>query len=475
MNPEKRSIKKYSFKRPDLTRLRELGLQVTNPNGFRNRQGKLLDLLKVKVEDGILETLVQFYDPVCHCFTFPDYQLVPTLEEYAFWVGLPVSKAEPFNGLEPTPKASTIAKALHLKPSDLVHPHFTIKNNFQGLTAKFLYRKASDFAKAKKTDAFESVLTLLIYGLFLFPNMNNFVDLNAIKIFLTKNPVPTLLADTYHSIHYRNIQKGGTIVCCAPLLYKWYASHLPKSVFSKADTGKASWSERIMPLTPKDIDWVHPAANTEGIIGSCGEFENVPLIGTCGGITYNPTLAMRQYGYPMKGKPDNLSLSNEFYLNSEDRANMRMKFIQAWHAVRKFDGIQLGRKQSFVHESYTQWVIDRAIAFGMPYLLSRFLSSTVPEIPLPLPPHTMKEYQGRLADEEREKFKWKGEFQKRDREYDTVMGLLEQESWQNRKKDEEIAKLEDSIKRKDAALDRIPGHKKRRMDLFAGPHPDFDE
>ena len=113
---------------------------------------------------------------------------------YAYWVGLPVSEGEPFNGLELAPKPATIATALHLKPSDIVDPHFIIENGFQGLTAKFLYQKASDFAKAKKTDAFESVLALLIYGLF-FPNMDNFIDLNAIKMFLTKNPVPTLLAD----------------------------------------------------------------------------------------------------------------------------------------------------------------------------------------------------------------------------------------------------------------------------------------
>ena len=251
---------------------------------------------------------------------FPDYQLVPTLQEYSYWVGLPVSEGEPFNGLELVPKPATIAAALYLKPSDIVHPHFTIKNNFQGLTAKFHYQKASDFAKAKKTDAFESVLALLIYGLFLFPNMDNFIDLNEIKTFLTKNLVLTLLADTYHPIHYRNSKGDGMIVCCAPLLYKWFASHLPKAVFAKANTGKASWSQRIMPLTPADIDWVHAGANSEGIIGSCGEFKNVPHIGTCGGITYNWTLAMRQYGYSMKGKPDSHSLSNEFYLNSKDHA-----------------------------------------------------------------------------------------------------------------------------------------------------------
>ncbi|AES88135.2 hypothetical protein MTR_4g049270 [Medicago truncatula] len=379
MNPQTRSVKKYSFKKPDLTRLRELGSQVTNPIDFRDRHGRLLDLLKVKVEDGIMETLVQFYDPTYHCFTFADYQLVPTLEEYSDWVGLLVSEREPFNGLEP----ATIAAALHLKPSDIVHPHFAIKNNFQGLTTKFLYQKASDFAKAKMTDAFESVIALLIYGLFLFSNMDNYINLNAIKIFLTKNTIPTLLADTYYSIHQRNSKGDGTIVCCAPLLYKWYASHLPKSVFSKANTEKALWSQRIMPLTP----------------------------------------------------PNNfsLSLSGEFYLNIKVHVNMRMrfvqawhsirKFVQAWHSIRKFDGNQLGKNKSFAHEFYTQWVIDRAMTFGMPYTLPRFLSTTTPEIPLPLPLNTMEEFQVCLADEEHEKFMCKGEYQKKDQENDTVICL----------------------------------------------------
>jgi len=324
-----RSIKQYSFKNPDLTKLRELSAHVISPSVFRHRHGKLLDLLKVKIEKGILETLVLFYDPVCHCFTFLDYQLVPTLEEYSFWVGLLVSEKKPFNGLEPVPKTTDIAKALHLKPSDLVYPHYTIKNGFQGLITKFLYEKAATFARDQKTDAFESILALLIYGLFLFPNMDNFVDLNSIKIFLAKNPVPTLLVETYHSIHYRTLKEGGLILCCTPLLYRWFTSHLPNSIISKTNTERSSWSQRIMPLTPTNIVWVHTSSNTERIIDNCGEFPNVHLIGTYGGITYHPALAMRQFGYPMNGKPINLSFSGEFYLNSKVPANMRRRFVEA--------------------------------------------------------------------------------------------------------------------------------------------------
>ena len=53
----------------------------------------------------------------------------------------------------------------------------------------------------KSTAAFEAIFALFAYGLFLFPNIDKFVDVNAIRIFLIGNPIPTLLGDTYYSIH----------------------------------------------------------------------------------------------------------------------------------------------------------------------------------------------------------------------------------------------------------------------------------
>ena len=83
-------------------------------------------------------------------------------------------------------------------------------------------KKACHFAKIKDIVAFEDVFALLAYGLFLFPNVDKFVDINAIRIFFIGNPVPTLLGDTYYSIHLRNSYQGGMIICYAPLLYQWY-------------------------------------------------------------------------------------------------------------------------------------------------------------------------------------------------------------------------------------------------------------
>ncbi|KAI5396711.1 hypothetical protein KIW84_062800 [Lathyrus oleraceus] len=154
------------------------------------------------------------------------YFLVPTLEEYAHLLGILVYRKVPFSGLEEIPRSHIIAEALQLKKSE-IEAHWVKKGGLFGLTSDFLVKEATAFAQASCVDAFEAIFVLLIYGLALFPNIDSFVDVNAIRIFLIGNPGPTLLGDMYFSLHLRNYKGGGTIICCVPLLYKWFISHLP--------------------------------------------------------------------------------------------------------------------------------------------------------------------------------------------------------------------------------------------------------
>ena len=71
----------------------------------------------------------------------------------------------------------------------------------------------------KSTVAFEAIFALLAYGLFLFPNVDKFVDINSIRIFMIGNPVPTLLGEAYYFVHLRSSYHGGMMICCTPLLY----------------------------------------------------------------------------------------------------------------------------------------------------------------------------------------------------------------------------------------------------------------
>jgi hypothetical protein len=458
-----RKLKQYSFRKLDLVRLRDLGNKVKCSDRFHQDHGNLLGIVRMKVDEGLLGTFVQFYDPEYHCFGFPEFQLVPTLEEYAFWIDRPVLNQVPFSGLENPPKFSTIAEALHL-PTTEVKDHITTNSKLLGLPTKFLYEKADYFYRMSSADAFDAILALLIYGLVLFPNLNNFVDIHAISIFLSKNPAPTLLADTYHSIHERTLAGRGLIKCCAPLLYRWITSHLPRTPRFTTNPDGLRWSERLMALTPNEVVWYEPAYDKGTIIDSCGLFNNVPLMGMYGGISYNPVLARRQFRLPMEGKPLSIHLENVYYHNESDTAGMRRQIARAWHAVRRRDRGQLGKRTGAVHADYTQWVIDRSTDFGMPYKLTRFLSATTPATPMPMTLETEREYQKKIAELMEENARVTEEYKEVVRENECVMGLLEQKDWDISELKKEIVRLNEE---KEAIIGQIPGHKKKRSAFFA--------
>lgn len=122
---------------------------------------------------------------------------MPTLEEYSHLIDLPIPGQVPFSDLEEIPKHQDIVEAIDFRMSEVKANPIT-KGGFLGLPAKFLMDEARYFSSMKSMDAFEDILALLIYGLFLFPNIDDFVNINAIKIFLIGNLVPTLLVDVYH-------------------------------------------------------------------------------------------------------------------------------------------------------------------------------------------------------------------------------------------------------------------------------------
>ncbi|XP_058721983.1 uncharacterized protein LOC131593496 [Vicia villosa] len=253
-----------------------------------------------------------------------DFQLVPYLEEFSHLLGLPVLNQIPYTGKEEDPKLEVIAGALHLPRSE-VEKVWISKKEYSGLPLDFLYEKAEIFAKASSMDALEAVLSLLIFGQVLFFHYDKIVDVAAIKIFLSKNPVPTLLGDLLHSIHFREFE--------ITLLFD-----------------------------------------------SCGEFPNIPLLGVRGGITYNPILARHQFGFALKDKPRSLYLSSEYFSYDSDKSKKRDLFIKAWSKVKKVGAKDMGRRNYMPWDPYFQWVYDRVMEFGMPY------PSDTPIVPRVAPP-----------------------------------------------------------------------------------------
>ena len=100
--------------------LRELVSKVPDTSSFVRRHVQLLNLVTSKLDEQMMSVLFQFFDPLHHCFTFPDYQLVPTLEEFSYLLGISILEQTPFTGLEDVPRPEDIASALHLKRADVV-------------------------------------------------------------------------------------------------------------------------------------------------------------------------------------------------------------------------------------------------------------------------------------------------------------------------------------------------------------------
>ncbi|XP_050909143.1 uncharacterized protein LOC127122913 [Lathyrus oleraceus] len=277
MNPERKNIHNYKFVKPQLAVLRGLGarLDLGHKDDFKEAYGNLLVILNTEVNITVVHTRMQFYDPLLRCFTFQDYQLAPTFEEYSHILGIRIKNQVPYIHTKELPKYQDLVEALHIGKKE-VELNLKPKGGIHGFTFKFLVDKDIDFAEARSWTTFNTNLDLLIYGIVLFPNMEEFVDLAAIHIFLTQNLIPTLLADTYYSIHGPFVENKDNL----------------------------KWSQRIMSLKAKDISWYSRVYDGVKLILNYGDFPNVPLLSTKVGINYNPRLALWQLGYPMVGKPD---------------------------------------------------------------------------------------------------------------------------------------------------------------------------
>lgn len=140
---------------------------------------------------GALVSLEQFYDAPLRCFTFLDFQLASTVEEFERIMGHNLKHHEMFISFGEKPTQEMIVFALYLPVKELASNLETIRE-LQGFLRKYLEAKALTLENQGNCKSFKDVLALLIYGIVMFPSEDDFMDLQAIHVFFTKNLVPTL-------------------------------------------------------------------------------------------------------------------------------------------------------------------------------------------------------------------------------------------------------------------------------------------
>ncbi|KAH1214981.1 hypothetical protein GmHk_13G036229 [Glycine max] len=367
----------------DVTSLKELG-RLMGPlqrQAFRKVYEKILDLAAAEVFTEAVVSLAQYYDQPLRCFTFGDFQMVPTIEEFEEILGCPLGGRKTYLFSDFLPSLSKIAAVIGDSTKELDRMKQT-RNGVVGLPQKYLEGKARDMASQEMWSPFADILALLIFGVVLFPNVDGLVDLATIDAFLAyhhskESPVVAILANLFDTFDRRCEKNSARIVCCLPALCVWLISHLfqqdtrhscpLQSYRSCAEKGRADWDQHLAEIGGSTINWFPRwKEGKEGVLFSCGDYPNVPLIGTSGCINYNPVLAIRQLGYPMRGAPTEGSLS-PFLV--KDLGAQGLKVIQrihkAWRSPLKKDKELRGIRNGVIG-GYHGWL--RIHARGLDWL-----------------------------------------------------------------------------------------------------------
>ncbi|KAL5172670.1 hypothetical protein HKD37_16G045380 [Glycine soja] len=305
---------------------------------FRKVYGKILDLTAAEVFTEAVISLAQYYDQPLRCFTFGDIQMVPTIEEFEEILGCPLGGRKPYLFSDFLPSLSKIAAVVGDSAKELDRTKQT-RNGVVGLPRKYLEGKARDMASQEKWGPFADILALLIFGVVLFLNVDGLVNLAAIDAFLAyhhskESPVVAILADLFDTFDRRCEKNSARIVCCLPALCVWLISHLFRqgtrhpcplqSYRSCAEKGRVDWDQHLAGIGGSAINWFPRwKEGKEGVLFSCGDYPN-------GFINYNPALAIRQLGYPMRGAPTEESISP---FPVRDLGAQGLKVIQRIHKV----------------------------------------------------------------------------------------------------------------------------------------------
>ncbi|KAL5191181.1 hypothetical protein HKD37_04G010484 [Glycine soja] len=357
----------------DTTSIKELGrlMEPLQMQAFRKTYGKILELTIAEVSIEAIVSLTQYYDQPLRCFTFGDFQLVPTIEEFEEILGCPLGGRKPYLSSGCLPSLSRIATVVKDSARGLDRIKQT-RNGIAGLPQKYLEDKARGMANQGEWVPFMDVLALLIFGVVLFPNVDGLVGLAAIDAFLAyhhskESPVVAVLADLFDTFDRRCEKSSARIICCLPALCVWLVSHLfqqdtrhPCPLLSHrscTEKRRMDWDQLLAGIGGRTISWFPRwKEGKEGVLFSCGRYPNIPLVGTRGCINYNPTLAIRQLGYPMRGAPTEESMS-PFLVRDLGAQNSKtiQRIHKAWETPLRKDQELRGIRNGIIG-GYHEWL-----------------------------------------------------------------------------------------------------------------------
>ncbi|XP_057951006.1 uncharacterized protein LOC131145843 [Malania oleifera] len=320
----------------------------------------------------MVKALVDFWNPLYSCFTIDGIDMVPTIEEYTSLLHL-MTQRSPYHTYV---HDYWISLALELYNLVGVKIQWTA-----GESKRVTWKCLKEWLEEEKGEEVQiHLFALAIYGLIIFPKELGTIDRATISFVAQvkngANPVPEILAETFRSLKKCRSKGQERLKCCVPLLYVWFANHLPinkggyRNTFSalriplaefeeaqqSVQWSKANWNEKLHKLGELGLVWRAPWMNHSNMMYRCGNLPWVPLLGPWGGIAYAPLMVKRQLGASQFVPMTHGLADSDFAYEIGDTQNQIRKFMVAWKHVHL---IGPGDRIATVQGSYEAWQENR--------------------------------------------------------------------------------------------------------------------
>ncbi|KAL3740080.1 hypothetical protein ACJRO7_021369 [Eucalyptus globulus] len=278
-----------------------------------SRLGRLVPLLDVDVQSGVMQALAHFWSPQTSTFIFGKHELTPTLEEYNIAIGKPLELEliNPPIGLEPESILSDFLKM----DKNLIKR--VLKDNCLACPFSFLdqiFASANTLLKSR-------IFLLAFFGLVIFPLRKGAINPSIAwvvkQVCARISFVNTILAETFLSLTRFKEDEDKTFRAPIELLQIWFFSHMSKinirmNIINVTDVhhpievfknhqdrtpnlSYSKWVKLLKNPNTKIFLWHAKWFKVSKARLSHGNDEPIPLLGITGVTSYYPLRVARQY------------------------------------------------------------------------------------------------------------------------------------------------------------------------------------
>ena len=197
---------------------------------FRCEFGDWEELLNVDVHFPMLSALIQHWDPVYKVFTFGNFDLTPTIEEYSDLIQISRGGKNLVRIYEAKSKSDYLTQLSQCTaiPRSFWEEHKSTLEGVEGWEWSHIERWIFDVENWSHR---RTIFALGVFSKFFLPVTRGRVEVRAVKVFLAYkvndvNITPVILAETFRALTKARARKQSTLDCCIHLLQIWIYSHV---------------------------------------------------------------------------------------------------------------------------------------------------------------------------------------------------------------------------------------------------------